>query len=224
MGVEGEAINPWLKLDEAGPEYVLPEDSPYIQSFNSRLKENQDDLVIRTNRVPEPRQGPIDAPLVLLQLNPRCNGSDIDLRLTAQEAKRAIDNLRDEHSPHVCIADGNEWWANSLKEVIAAVDPLRLSRRICSIEFFPYFSRTFKHSELRLPSQTYTFELVRRALERDALILVTRGLPTWLGSVPELWEKIDETVFETKTSRRVFISKNNLPDGVYAKVLERVQE
>lgn len=216
-------MNPWTKLKAGGSDYVLPEDLPYIEAFNARLREQHSDYEIETGRIPEPRQGPVRAPVVLLQLNPRFDDSDVGRALTPEEVNRTIDNLQNEESPHSCIANGVGWWGQSFNQLSTEVGPNRLSRRVCSIEFFPYFSCRFGHAELRLPSQAYTFDLVHGALDRNALILITRGLNTWLGSVPELLSNLGRTVFETKNPRRAFISKGNLPEGVYAQVLERVR-
>lgn len=218
-------MNPWNELDECGPDYVLPEDLLYVRTYNDRLRVRGKSLdrLIRTNRIPEPRQGPIDAPVVLLQLNPSFDKSNIDQPLAPDEVKSAIEKLRDEHSSHACIETASGWWGQSFKQLMRSVDPAHLAKRFCSIEFFPYASASFDHSELRLPSQAYTFNLVRQALNRDALILVTRGLDTWIGSVPELSSKLGQAVFETKNPRRAFISEGNLPDGVYTELLNRVR-
>lgn len=218
-------MNPWNRLDERGPDYVLPEDLSFIDTYNYRLRKcgKSLDRLIRKDRIPEPRQGPVNAPIVLLQLNPSFDKSYINQPLEPADAQSAIERLRDEQSPHACIENASGWWGQSFKQLMQVVGPMRLAKRICSIEFFPYVSASFAHSELRLPSQSYTFQLVHDALEREALILVTRGLDTWIGSVPELARKLGEIVFETKNPRRAFISEGNLPEGVYTRVLDCVR-
>ncbi|MFZ5532439.1 MAG: hypothetical protein ACOY5H_02730 [Pseudomonadota bacterium] len=61
----------------------------------------------------------------------------------------------------------------------------RIAARLLAVQFFPYHSQTFDHGLLRLPSQDFGFALVRRAIARDALIIM-RGAKYWLGAVPEL--------------------------------------
>ena len=58
--------------------------------------------------------------------------------------------------------------------------PERLSRNICSIQFFPYRSLKFGHGSIKLPSQNYTFALVRERLANGALIIVMRGYKLWV--------------------------------------------
>src|SRR5581483_4015290 len=65
---------------------------------------------------------------------------------------------------------------------------LNLAKSILAIDHFPYASRKYAGGNLRLPSQGYGFWLVHRAIERDAVIVLTRGENRWLRDVPKLRE------------------------------------
>jgi len=170
--------------------------------------------------MPEPRLGPVNAPIVVLQLNPSYDKATIQHALSKEEVQDSLASLHNELSPHVCLANGNSWWQARFRDIIAEVGAPMLAQRVCSIEYFAYPSATFSHAWMRLPSQTYTFALVRAALERNALILITRGTNLWLGAVPELLQALGSTAFETNNPRSASISQRNLPDGVFAKVIE----
>ena len=93
---------------------------------------------------------------------------------------------------------------------------------VCSIEFFPYRSLNFCHGAIRLPSQSYTFALVKERLASGALIIVTRGLENWVLAVPELGARFYQTVFRTKSRQNTAITLRNLPDGVFDRICERI--
>lgn len=213
--------NPWANIP-AEPPFVLPMDRPYID-VASKLQKS-DGGRLHTGRMPEPRSGPRDAPVVVLQMNPSYEKESEQEPLSAVDDARLRAALRDEYAPHIGIADGHTWWSRAVAGPIAQCGGAnRVARGICSIEFFPYPSLNFACAHLRLPSQAYQFRLVREALARDALIIVTRGWALWLGVIPELHAAKDRTVLLTKNPRRVAISQRNLPDGGYDRVLAALE-
>lgn len=60
--------NPWIQLLEAAP-FVLPSDQPPIDAFNRRYLTNAR-RTLQLDIRPEPFIGNIEAPIVLLYLNP----------------------------------------------------------------------------------------------------------------------------------------------------------
>ena len=63
-----------------------------------------------------------------------------------------------------------------------------LADNVLSIEFLPYHSTSYRTVPVTLPSQRYSFGLVRAAIERAATIVVLRGRRSWTVAVPELLE------------------------------------
>ena len=61
-------MNPFIDLPTAEP-FVLPCDVPLLDEFDRKHTKNKRKLIHR-GRLPEPRQGPINAKLFILQLNP----------------------------------------------------------------------------------------------------------------------------------------------------------
>jgi hypothetical protein len=206
--------NPWTSLSFEPP-YLLEQDAMYVHAFNCGHQIG-DSVWINTNRLPEPRQGSIDARLWILQLNPSCQGSDPK----PHEACEAIAALGDEKSLHLPINSENEWWKKRYRDLAKKVKGnSELAKRICSIEYFPYASEKFGHSHLRLPSQEYTFEILRNALRDKKVIVITRGLNVWIGAVPELKTHFGLTVFKTINPRSASITEKNLGKSVFEKVL-----
>lgn len=210
--------NPWNKLPlvGSGQNYVLPQDKPYIDAFNEHSSNPSHQII--TNRIPEPRLGPTNAPLLVLQLNPSLDSDQPDIG----QLEVAHQSLCNDSSDHLCIANGNKWWMRRYVELINSIGKENLAKKLCSVEYFPYPSSEFNHSQLRLPSQEYTFNIVREAIKRKAIIIVTRGLKIWLGAVPELSGEIGKTVFVTNNPRTPAISPKNLPADVYEKIVKAI--
>jgi hypothetical protein len=61
--------------------------------------------------------------------------------------------------------------------LVAEVGEECVADSILCVEYFPYHSQSFNHSRLRLPSQEYSFQLVREAIRRRVIIFncVARG-------------------------------------------------
>ncbi|WP_313918689.1 hypothetical protein [Tahibacter sp.] len=215
--------NPWVDIP-IEPPYVLPMDWPYIEVAN-KLKSDTGQL--HRARMPEPRSGPRDAPVVVLQINPSYEKDSRENPLSVADEARLRAALIDEYAPHVGIADkSNKWWNRAVAQPLAHFGESgrdRVARGICSIEFFPYPSLSFACALLRLPSQAYQFRLVRDALARDALIVVTRGWSLWLGAIPELHAAEGRTVLRTKNPRSVAISEGNLEEYDYKRILAALQ-
>jgi len=202
----------WHRLGDQAP-FVHPDDLPFVLAHNSQHEPN-DPLWINTGRMAEPRLGDIDAPIVLLQLNPSYDKREFniaELRLS----------LVDEHAAHAGLLDAeNRWWQKrAFSKLMRIYDGDRLSRRICSIEYFPYASLRFNHAHIRLPTQQYQFDLVRRALSRNATFIVTRGFNLWSGAIPELACALGQTVFKTKNPQQSSISEGNLEAMAYKQII-----
>ena len=213
--------NPWLNLPD-DPPFVLREDEPYIEAFNS-LHKASDVHWINLAHTPEPRLGPVDAPVIILQLNPSYSEAESDGPKDYNRLNRAIESIKDESHNHLGATSPDGWWKPRLGALAADVGNEQLAKAICSIEFFPYRSRRFGHGQVRLPSQAYTFSLVRNGLDRNALFIVTRNFPLWSAAIPELHSRLGTSVFCLKNSRSSYFTKNNLPHGAYEQIVQALR-
>jgi hypothetical protein len=80
----------------------------------------------------------------------------------------------------------SRWWRIKLRVLIEQFGDKAVARSILNIPFFPYPSKTYGHERLRLPSQDYSFHLVRKAMKRGALIVRMRKCDGYLNELPEL--------------------------------------
>jgi hypothetical protein len=188
--------NPWRRLPSEAP-YVLPEDEEDVRAFNANARQNQ---FLHLDLVPEPFIGWREAPVVLLGNNPGVKSPEsAALRRKPAFASRMRNNLLHRLSadfpflyldPDTDIAStGKDWWERKLRCLFSEFGPDReiarsiLAKSILAIEFFPYVSHRYRHGRLSLPSQQYSFTLVRNAMSRGAVIVLTRGERRWKNAV-----------------------------------------
>jgi hypothetical protein len=189
--------NPWRRLP-ARPPFVLPDEEAAVRAFNAQKSENHklriDDLL------PEPFVGALNAPVVILGNNPGFNAKNAHYRQEPGFVARMRANLLHQPSdyPFVYFAPDiqgphRRWWERKLKELLEHfVSSARfqraeaLARSILVVEHFPYPSRRYGRGLPSLPSQDYSFSLVREAMERKAVIVLIRGERRWLRAVPTL--------------------------------------
>jgi hypothetical protein len=207
--------NPWLRLPK-GADFVLPEDKDLVDAFNLTA-ENR--LKLHLELLPEPFLGRADAPVVLLNLNPGYSDDDLSWHQNPLFQTRYRRNLSHEPcdypfyllAPDVSSAPGHGWWTGKLKALIQAVGAQTVARNVLCVEYFPYHSERFGHGALRLTSQNYSFNLVRVAIEREAVVVCMRGKRFWFEAVPELISY--SRLFHLNSTQNVAVSPRNCPDG-----------
>ena len=126
--------------------------------------------------LPEPFLGRRDAPVVLLNLNPGYSPEGPRIHSDPSFAARVRRNLC--HLPAeypfylldpAITGPGRDWWEPKLRQLIGQVGRQVVATGVLCIEYFPYHSRRFRHRRLPLPSQQYSFSLVREALSEGRL-------------------------------------------------------
>ncbi|GBE23192.1 MAG TPA: hypothetical protein ENH00_13530 [Actinobacteria bacterium] len=207
--------NPWVHLP-ATPDFVLPEDAPQVYEHNARRGE---DYQLQLHVLPESFLGPVDAPVVLLSLNPGYVASDVDDYAPEKRAEMIRGSLthqlgRDEAfyflTDKFAGTGGHYWWNKKLAPLIRQVGIENVRRRVQVLEYSSYKSHRYWDLPDALPSQRYTFQLARDALARGALIVVMRSYERWHGAVPEL---DNGNVHRLKNRQNVTIGPGNCPTG-----------
>ncbi len=227
--------NPWHNLPDQPP-FVLREDKGDVEAFN-KTKGAQDKRYLQLKFIPEPFVGNPDARLVLLGNNPGLADAPEKsaFRLEPEFAARMRDNLLHRladscpflYLDPIIVPSDKVWWEYKLRQVLEELgdkDNARriLARNILAVEFFPYVSHRFGHGKLRLPSQQYSFELVRNAMRRKAVIVLTRGEKRWMKSIAELNDY--HLLVRLKQVQRAPISPGNCLDDGWAKIKEVIRE
>lgn len=207
--------NPWVDLPKRSP-FVLPEDKACIENFN--LKAN-DNFRIHLEIIPEPYLGNWNAPVVLLALNPGFKDADLTFHANPRFSELSRANLLHKPADYPFYLldpsiDRTKWWDRHLRRLIDEVGCEKVANNVLCVEFFPYHSRKFRHTKCRVPSQEHSFELVRQAIERDAVILLLRGRKQWVGEIPELENY--RHFYIANTVQNAVVSPGNFPTGFKA--------
>lgn len=215
-----ETPNPWIGLEDKAP-YVLQGDSPAIQEYNKKAKAN---YYIHTELVPEPFFGNIEAPLVVLLLNPGFCEDDRASHANTTFRARLFSAMQSGRGPHFHLEEGaggpgTNWWLRTAGRLVRDLGREFVAANLLAVQFFPYKSKQFSHGRLRLPSQAYGFVLVENAMKRGALIVCARSKRLWTDAVPGL-AHYGRRFAELKNPRNASLSPGNLPDNVYEELLQ----
>jgi hypothetical protein len=232
--------NPWLRLTSTMP-YVLDEDRAVIERYNAWCKaKGQDDYEafrLRTNLLPDPFIGRIDAPILFLSANPGytdaaraarwdCESDDISHGSgTVQQLYRSNYAQTDMEyplfflDPRMARTPAGHWcrhlFLRSLRNELQ--DDYLLARRIALVDFFPYHSTRYRFVKwLSVQSQTYSRHLVLEAIRRKALIIVMRCRLALENAIPALRDYDYITAASPQSpsaSPRNLISKGGTRDG-----------
>ena len=131
---------------------------------------------------------------MLLQANPRWGEGDEQVWQRPGVTERALEAARAVHggafhwlADDVSDTTGGRWWRNCLRGLTSPDRSYAdLSTRVLALEFHGYHSPQWSALPITLPSQRYTFDLVRQAIDREAVIVALRALRSWQVAVPEL--------------------------------------
>lgn len=187
-------LNPWPDLPRSAP-FVLPRDAHAIDAHNSKCEQKREFAFNIIDVLPEPFIGDVQkASVVILQLNPGFDPvADPPSHADDEFRKSLLANIGHKHqewpfyylNPEFRNHPGSIWWHRKLGKMQAEIPCEALAKRLAVIEWFPYKSTRFKPGK-GVDSQDYSFSLVREAISRKALIILSRSRKLWEKSVPEL--------------------------------------
>ncbi len=213
--------NPWLQLPKQSP-FVLECDRLFIEEHNNC---SNDRKRVDIKLLPEPFMGMPSAEIILLNLNPGRNKNDIKYHHQATFQGLNAHNLHHKRAiypfyllnPDLKDCPGYKWWGKKLGHLIKKFDRRRVSQKICCIEFFPYHSKRYGFPDSnRLPSQEYSFYLVRKAIKREAVIVIMRSQNRWEAAVPELQGYYNKVI--VNSVQNPCLTPNNLSSEAYEKI------
>jgi hypothetical protein len=216
------------------PPFILPADRPTLEAFNMAPRQRiKDDFRVETRMLPEPFVGRLGAPIIVLLLNPGVAAdpavANEDLRLHEHPTFREVVRRchRQEATPYpnyffdpTVTGPGARWNRRVLRRLVDEFGARIVANGITALEYFPYHSLRFAHRRLRVPSQQFTFDALRSAINRGAIVFVTRGKASWEEAVPELIGY--DRAFCTRSVQNVVISPKNCPNG-YEAALEALR-
>lgn len=199
--------NPWHHLPSEAP-FVLPQDERAIDRHNSRA-DNKTRIV--TDLLPEPIVGPIDAPVILLNLNAGFNEQDYDVHSRASFREEMLETIRGEAKRFVYMDEegpGQRWWKQKLRPLIEATSLDAVATGILSVNLFPYHTKQYTHFKSALSSQRFVLDIVRAAINRKALLVAMRGYERWSVEIRDMGAY--RRVLRMTSPQNVTISKGNV--------------
>ena len=208
--------NPWLKLSEDMP-FILPSDIDKINDFNLKQKDNKYKIIL--DEVPSPYIGDPNALVVFLNLNPSHSPEESKNQNCNKYKEIARMNLIHKFADYPFYVldpslrgspSGFDWFKQKFNPLIQSsrLSDKEISNKLFLIEYFPYRSQKYNWKNDLLPSQYYSFSLVKSAIDRKAIIVIMRGTNLWFNTVPEL--KNYENLYILHSCQNVTISENNL--------------
>jgi hypothetical protein len=224
--------SPWEQLPHGG-RYVLERD---VRDIEGRGKLEK----LRLDLLPIPFQGdPERARVIFLMTNPGVKDSyPPESEALKRERRRSYHFESDPAfvslSPR--FPESSQYWRRFVfGELIRDGLEEQLMHHTMVVQYFPYWSRGGDVAWLGLPSQEYSFCLVRRAIEAEKLVVVLRTAKgTWpdaVHSIPGLergkdqahnviWKPLSK---RGREKRPVHVSPGNLGQEAYERVKEALE-
>ena len=202
--------NPLLLLPQSGNNFVLPIDQILVSKHNSRSDEEHS---FHTDLIPEPYIGNVHAPVVALNANPGYDENDQLIHSDPITRMIMLNNLNHNYSDFYYLSNdfnnsaGAMWWRKRLRKLVEATSREIVSKNFFVVESMAYHSEKFKFIDL--PSQKYSCELVKKAIERAAIIIIMRSKNVWFDLIPEL-ANYKNLVF-MNSWQSTYFSPGNLP-------------
>lgn len=177
--------NPWLEL---------PPKAPFIAACDiAALGDRTSHLHFEIK--PMPYLGNIQkATVVVLALNPGFVPEDLTGYNEPTFMKLHELSFTQEADPPFYAIDSRHassgtyiWWHRILGSLSkAGVSEEQMSQHLMCVQYFPYHSVTYTNISPVLPSQHYSFDLVRQAMAQQKIIVIMRSSRLWYTAIPEL--------------------------------------
>jgi hypothetical protein len=212
-------VSPWVRLPDRNP-YVLPEDKPVVDWWNSRLGPG-DPRRLELHVLPEPFLGYLDAPVLILMANPGSVPADrhIDREWVTRANQQALTvpggTVMYSLDDKAAAFPGGIWWRRMTRGLLA---PRRtyadLAARLLVVQWHGYHSVRPSLPTERLPSQDFAVDLVSRAMDRQAPIIIGTAGPFWRSRVPGL--SAYPGLITKNSPQAMSLSERNLGSGYAA--------
>jgi hypothetical protein len=216
--------NPWESLPEAAP-FILDTDR---ETLSQRLSRITGDYSLRLDLRPQPYTGcPQTAQVILLALNPGFSTDDIIELENPDYADQWAQALTFETRTPFYFLDpafthtaGYAWWFRRFRDLISECGLEPVKNQIACVELFPYKSKSYRPVGVTLPSQLYSFHLVREAMNQGKEIVVMRSERAWLDAIPELQSY---NYIKLSNHQNPYLSRNQMSSDQFARLMRRLR-
>jgi hypothetical protein len=225
--------NPWKKITTE--KKILDIDKNLIKKHNQKFEKNEQ-RKISVDDYPEPFLGNPDSKIYILLANPgrniRTESSTIELVKKEGLENIILKNLNHDFKgidypfyfldPKFENHPGAQWWNKALEKLIKndSFKRKKLANEIFEVELYGYHSvgceRRLINNKERLPSSEYSFNLVRKAIKENKIILLARAIGDWFEKVPEL--KDYDNCYFIANNRGIKFSRSTISPKAYKEI------
>ena len=222
--------NPWIEFLQGKQNHRFHKlDAEHAFSFNSAIG-GRKSFELASHLEPFPYLGNPKAPVLVLLANPGKSAKENSKTFKFSKSKlklananllhKGTDDLKMRlHSPNDKTLE-SPWFKARTSKLVEATSLDAVSKNLFFVNFHAYHSKSWYPIPFTFHTQHYSFELVRKAIARDAYILMSRNTLGWLTAIPELVDYKNVGTF--KSSRSVYISEGNLGKKVFKEVVRRI--
>jgi hypothetical protein len=217
--------NPWIGF-QYSDKMVLGMDLASVTQHNQSSKLEYQFLL---HLAPEPWIGNLQGNLLVLYSNPGATKENLNKVLQPKHnlvMEKSIRNLNQTNlefphfhfDPELDGTEGALWYKAKYKWLIESTSMNAVAKNLVTCELAPYHSVKWKIPKIMPPSQEFTYQVIRDAISREAVILLARTPRVWLQNIPELSRY--PYVFKPN-SINASISPNNYPAG-FEKIVKAI--
>lgn len=221
--------NPWVHyLQQRSGDTFHDLDRKNIKAFNSAMA-GRKNFLLADYLEPFPYLGNPKAPVLVLLANPGKSGKEArkSYKMPPDKLRLSNGNLLHKgddfpkrlHSPDMPSLE-SKWFKARTKRLVEDTSVEVVSNNLFFVNFHAYHSKSWYPIPFTFETQRYSFWLVTKALDRGAIVLMSRNTIGWLTAVPALVSYKNR--FEFQSSRSVHISSNNLTSKTYRKIVARL--
>jgi hypothetical protein len=211
--------NPWHALPAQAP-FVLPQDVPYLPVDVA----DGDPGKLQLSVPPHPFAGcPERSRVLLLLLNPGFDGTDVTHYNDDPVYCGMLHGTFDfSNEPPMWCLDRRIAYTGAYKWLDTITRWLReecgedaLQHKLMQVQYLAFKSKEDPGIKQKLPSQNYSFMLVREAMAAGKEIVMMRSERQWIEAVPEL---ADYSYIKLANNRRPYLSEVNLIENGFGRL------
>ena len=224
--------NPWKELNLLKTKIMIhPLDLPHIEAYNKTVGKKRQ-FYIPSHIPPMPYSGNPQAPIFVLLANPGLSEKERKVSFKPDKSQLLFRQNNLIHKPGFTInhsihtdqanpPEKSKYFLARTKRLIELTSAKKVAENIFFANFHPYHSKSWHNIAFTLPTQHYTFHLIRQAIKNKAIFVMSRNLTGWLTSVPELIDYPLKTFFNS--SRGVHLSPRNIDSNFYKLILKKLE-
>ena len=221
--------NPWIEfIADQDSNKFHPKDRANALGFN-RAMIGRDQYLLAEHLQPFPYLGRPESPVIVLLANPGKSNAEAkkSFKLPPKKLQLANDNLLHNGTKDLRLrlhSPGHEylesfWFKARTKQLVLNTSIESVAQNLFFINFHAYHSKSWYPIPFTFHTQHYSFNLLRKSIKQNAMIIMSRNTLGWMTAVPEL--SSCENLYHFRSSRSVHLSEGNLGTKAFKEIINR---